>query len=131
MVKPEWGSKRLCQGCGASFYDMRNNPIVCPKCGAQFKPVAVSKSSRSRAAQDTGAAATKPEIPAATKDVVADGDGDEIKVDDEGNLVGDDVIDTDDDDSDDDNIIEDPSELGEDEDDMFEVIESVKVKDEP
>ena len=36
MAKPEWGTKRECQGCGAHFYDLKRSPIVCPKCDATF-----------------------------------------------------------------------------------------------
>lgn len=36
MAKPEWGTKRLCQSCGAKFYDLMRTPITCPKCGAVF-----------------------------------------------------------------------------------------------
>ncbi|MFL5260092.1 MAG: TIGR02300 family protein [Hyphomicrobiales bacterium] len=36
MVKPELGTKRTCPSCGARFYDMLKNPIVCPKCGVSF-----------------------------------------------------------------------------------------------
>ncbi|NCB49266.1 MAG: TIGR02300 family protein [Alphaproteobacteria bacterium] len=36
MVKPEWGTKRRCLDCGAFFYDMRKDPIVCPKCGHSY-----------------------------------------------------------------------------------------------
>ena len=36
MAKPEWGTKRLCQSCGAKFYDLLRSPITCPKCGAVF-----------------------------------------------------------------------------------------------
>jgi uncharacterized protein (TIGR02300 family) len=32
VAKPEWGSKHICQSCGASFYDLMRTPIVCPKC---------------------------------------------------------------------------------------------------
>ncbi|MBP6985500.1 MAG: FYDLN acid domain-containing protein [Alphaproteobacteria bacterium] len=32
MAKPEWGIKRTCQSCDAFFYDMKKNPITCPKC---------------------------------------------------------------------------------------------------
>ncbi len=31
------GTKRTCQGCGARFYDLNRDPIVCPVCGAEFK----------------------------------------------------------------------------------------------
>ena len=36
MVKPEWGVKRTCHSCGAKFYDLKRDPIVCPKCGTTF-----------------------------------------------------------------------------------------------
>lgn len=28
--------KRQCQACGAKFFDLNKNPIVCPKCGTVF-----------------------------------------------------------------------------------------------
>ncbi|MGE0525275.1 MAG: TIGR02300 family protein [Variibacter sp.] len=34
MAKPELGTKRLCPHCGAKFYDLGKDPIVCPKCGS-------------------------------------------------------------------------------------------------
>lgn len=37
MVKPEWGAKRKCLQCGATFYDFRKVPPVCPKCGTIFE----------------------------------------------------------------------------------------------
>ena len=36
MVKPELGTKRTCPSCGARFYDLLKNPIVCPKCAVSF-----------------------------------------------------------------------------------------------
>ncbi len=36
MAKPELGAKRQCQNCGAKFFDMNKEPIVCPKCGTIF-----------------------------------------------------------------------------------------------
>ena len=32
MAKPALGTKRICQGCEAKFYDLGNDPIVCPTC---------------------------------------------------------------------------------------------------
>ncbi len=32
MVRLEWGAKHLCTSCGAKFYDLQRDPIVCPKC---------------------------------------------------------------------------------------------------
>ena len=49
MVKPEWGVKRICHSCGAPFYDLRHDPITCPKCGSEYDPEAILKSRRTRA----------------------------------------------------------------------------------
>ena len=48
MGKIERGIKRLCQDCGALYYDLDKNPIICPKCGAEFDPEAILKSRRTR-----------------------------------------------------------------------------------
>ncbi|MGB8275136.1 MAG: TIGR02300 family protein [Alphaproteobacteria bacterium] len=50
MAKAQWGQKRICQECGAAFYDLRRSRIACPKCGTTFDPEAFSKVRRSRAA---------------------------------------------------------------------------------
>lgn len=39
MAKPELGAKRQCQHCGAKFFDLNRDPIVCPKCGTIFQGV--------------------------------------------------------------------------------------------
>ena len=39
MAKPELGAKRQCQNCGAKFFDLNKEPIVCPKCGTIFQGV--------------------------------------------------------------------------------------------
>ena len=39
MAKPELGTKRLCGSCGAKFYDLAKDPIVCPKCGTVFQVI--------------------------------------------------------------------------------------------
>lgn len=36
MTKPELGTKRLCAGCNAKFYDLHKTQIVCPMCEAVF-----------------------------------------------------------------------------------------------
>lgn len=50
MAKPELGTKRLCQSCGAKFYDLSKDPIVCPKCGTVFVAMAIA-STRGRQAE--------------------------------------------------------------------------------
>ena len=39
MAKPELGTKRQCQSCGAKFYDLQKDPILCPKCDSVFQPM--------------------------------------------------------------------------------------------
>jgi uncharacterized protein (TIGR02300 family) len=38
VTKPELGTKRLCAGCNAKFYDLNKTTIVCPMCQAVFEP---------------------------------------------------------------------------------------------
>ncbi|MBK5960866.1 TIGR02300 family protein [Rhodoplanes elegans] len=65
MAKPELGTKRLCASCGAKFYDLSKDPIVCPKCGTVYEvaaPVA-PRGGRSEAARMT----TESELPETTE----------------------------------------------------------------
>ena len=43
MADIRWGTKRRCAECEAAFYDMRQTPIACPKCGAVHRPVVLLK----------------------------------------------------------------------------------------
>jgi uncharacterized protein (TIGR02300 family) len=52
VAKPELGTKRHCQSCGAKFYDLNKSPIICPRCGATFVATAAmigAAAARSRA----------------------------------------------------------------------------------
>lgn len=76
--KAERGTKRTCQGssCGARFYDLNRDPIVCPICGTAYHiasgPASPSDSAASRRA------AKKPEfVPA-----IAPGEAPEVEVED-------------------------------------------------
>jgi uncharacterized protein (TIGR02300 family) len=40
VAKVELGAKRQCQNCGAKFFDLNKDPIVCPKCGTIFQGAA-------------------------------------------------------------------------------------------
>ena len=42
MAKPELGTKRLCSNCGAKFYDLSKDPIVCPKCATVLELASVA-----------------------------------------------------------------------------------------
>jgi uncharacterized protein (TIGR02300 family) len=43
LAKPELGNKRQCQNCGAKFFDLGKDPIVCPKCGTVFLVAAAAR----------------------------------------------------------------------------------------
>src|SRR5581483_6558839 len=59
VAKPELGTKRICGSCGAKFYDLSKDPIVCPKCGTVFEVVVPVARARpdARAAVPVAAAA--------------------------------------------------------------------------
>jgi len=42
VSRAELGTKRLCGNCGAKFYDVLKDPIVCPKCSTVFVPPPVA-----------------------------------------------------------------------------------------
>jgi uncharacterized protein (TIGR02300 family) len=48
VPKPELGTKRQCQNCGAKFFDLAKDPIVCPKCGTVYQVAALPARSSAR-----------------------------------------------------------------------------------
>lgn len=116
MAKAEWGLKRVCPHCGAHFYDMRRDPITCPKCAAVFDPAAQVRARRAAAKEEP-----KP-VPKAAKPVPVPDEEVPIGDTDEDAEVADE--------EEDDEALEDASELGEDEDDVAEVIEKVDENEE-
>jgi uncharacterized protein (TIGR02300 family) len=122
VAKPELGTKRLCASCGAKFYDLNKDPIVCPKCETVFHPVVSTRGGRPEAARTVAPLA--PEAAEATegadvemvsleeadaeneggttkKAAVADVDADdEVEVDDDG-AEDDTFLETDEDEGDD------------------------------
>ena len=43
MTKAELGTKRLCPNCGARYYDLNREPILCPRCGTAFEAAAATR----------------------------------------------------------------------------------------
>src|SRR6185436_18503779 len=78
VTKPELGTKRLCAGCAAKFYDLLKSPIVCPMCEAVFvvpKPAAVRPRRGFEPLPAVAAVAVVPPIDAAkSEDAVASGE---------------------------------------------------------
>ncbi len=113
MAKPEWGTKRLCWSCGTRFYDLNREPVVCPKCATERPADEAAKGER------RVGAAPEPKPARAAADVSAsDKDAEFAKLDDKDQATKKDEF------------IEDASELGEDEDDMAEVLEGTVEKEE-
>ena len=70
VVKAELGTKRTGPSCAARFYDLMKNPIVCPKCNANFVAASVLPSKGEMPAM---APAPKPRVVEVADDVeVAD-----------------------------------------------------------
>jgi uncharacterized protein (TIGR02300 family) len=56
VAKPELGLKRQCMSCGAKFYDLNKDPIVCPKCHTVLTLAPVTSRSRPEPARAQAAA---------------------------------------------------------------------------
>lgn len=121
MARAAWGTKRTCPSCSARFYDLGRAPVVCPKCGGTFEPEAFTKSRRSRAAAAGAAAAklAKGGRPATPKPGPK-----EAEIEPAAAELGEDREEEAEED-----VIEDTSELGEDED-VVEVVEDAEEEEE-
>ncbi|MBK8176011.1 MAG: TIGR02300 family protein [Rhodospirillales bacterium] len=126
MAKPEWGTKRTCHACGARFYDLRRDPMVCPACGAVHDPERTPKPKRPSSALKDETAHGR--IGAGAGVAVAEDDRADIDVAD----VETDDLDVAEDETAEDELadesgelMEDTSDLGADDDDIGEVMEHV------
>jgi uncharacterized protein (TIGR02300 family) len=124
LAKPEWGTKRICANCGTRYYDLRRDPPTCPVCGSIFDPEALLRSRRARptTAEEIKKVAAAPLRPSPSVIDEADELGPEIEgVSDEVPLED---LETEEQETveDEEVLIEDASELGED-DDMGDVVD--------
>lgn len=120
MAKPEWGTKRVCQSCGTRFYDLMRTPCTCPKCGSAVEAEVVFKPRR----QSAEARAAAKLAPVAELGAAAVIEGDEIEAIEDEDAEG--VVEAKDED---DALMEDVADLGEDDDDMAEVMEHLDDED--
>ncbi len=135
MAKLTWGTKLTCQSCGVRFYDLRRPSVACPKCDTPYTGKIKVKPKRTRVpveaarqvkeavviAAAAAAAESNKELGASTKVESTELSDKELEA------IGD-VADVES--GKDEDLIEDPSELGEDADDMAGVIDNVDGKDE-
>lgn len=127
MAKAEWGTKRTCHQCGARFYDLRREPIICPRCATLHDPDRQPRTRKGGSGVRLAAVASdrvrEPVLEDVAGDEVSDADEVEVGLDDEDEVEsGDDAADLE---SEDQDLIEDTSDLGEDHDDIGEVIEHI------
>ena len=127
MANPEWGTKRICSSCGTKYYDLNRTPITCPKCETPYVSEPPPKPRRSAAPAAVveppeAAVEAKPDSPDTAPAPAEVIDGDKASDEDDGDDKG---LKNDKSDKDT-GIIEDASELGEDEHDMAEVIDGIE-----
>jgi uncharacterized protein (TIGR02300 family) len=92
VAKIELGTKRQCQICGAKFFDLNKDPILCPKCGTVFQGVALraqraapkDEEEEEEAASPAGIELVPLEEADAGEDKVAAVADDDIEVEDDG-----------------------------------------------
>lgn len=92
MPKEEWGTKRLCPHCATRFYDLQNDPMTCPACGAEFTLDSLTGGGRGKSGPS--------EKTATSADDQADVIDDDDDLDDDSKDLDDDLLDDDDDDGD-------------------------------
>jgi uncharacterized protein (TIGR02300 family) len=73
LAKAELGSKRQCQNCGAKFFDLNKDPIVCPKCGTVFQAAPRSRVA-AKAEEEESELATPPGVEVVSLDEVEAGE---------------------------------------------------------
>ncbi len=94
MPKEEWGVKRACPKCAVRFFDLQNDPMTCPACGAEFSVESLLDTGKSRVAATKApkSAAAAPVVDEA--DVVLDDDDDDDVAATDDALLDDDEDDT-------------------------------------
>ena len=108
MANPELGTKRTCLQCGARFYDLNKAVIVCPKCGHEHTAELFARNRRLRSTAADALPKPKRAVAATPETTEEDSDID---------------VEVEDDDSDDDSF-EDGSDIGEDDEDVAEVVDT-------
>ena len=61
MAKADLGTKRLCPNCGAKYYDLNRDPIICPRCDTVFEVPTKSRGHAAPAPAEEEEAVEAPE----------------------------------------------------------------------
>ena len=122
VTMPNLGKKRTCQSCEARFFDLNKNPAICPKCHDKNK-IPKAKARRAAPPEPKAPSVKTPEVNAVgeaseaeeTATQLDDDDADE-ETNDAGDEPEDDLNES---------LMEDTSEMGEDNDELSEVLTHV------
>ncbi len=132
MAKLAWGTKLTCPSCGARFYDLRRPSVACPKCESPYSGKINVKPKRTRVPAEAAKQVEQAVVIAAAaepnKESRASTEGESrVFGDKELEGIGDvEGVET----GKAEELIEDPSELGEDDDDVAGVTDNVDGKEE-
>lgn len=77
--KAKRGTKRVCGGCGAKFYDLNRDPAICPLCETVFE----IKKSEPKPKKEPVKEKPKPEVKEEEDETVLEGEDDLIDIDDD------------------------------------------------
>lgn len=75
--KAKRGTKRACSGCGAKFYDLNSDPVVCPMCETVYE---IKKAEPRK--KKAPVPQPKPEEKPKEEEKIAEGEDDLIDIDD-------------------------------------------------
>ncbi len=134
MANLAWGTKLTCPSCGARFYDLRRPSVACPKCESPYSGKINVKPKRTRVPAEAikqveqavviaAAAAAEPNTESRASTGVGNKELDDKELEGIGDVGG---VET----GKAEELIEDPSELGEDDDDVAGVVDNVDGKEE-
>jgi uncharacterized protein (TIGR02300 family) len=97
VAKPELGAKHQCQNCGAKFFDLNKDPIVCPKCGTVFQGASARARPASKPEEEEGELAAPAGVDIVSLDEVEAGEEkvaepvvDDLEVEDDSDTAEDD-----------------------------------------
>jgi len=132
VAKLAWGTKLTCPSCGARFYDLRRPAAACPKCETPYSGKINVKPRRPRVPAEAAKQLKEAVVIAAAaeprKELGASAGVENKELGDKGLEVIGEVGNVES--GKDEELIEDPSELGEDDDDVAAVIDNVDGKEE-
>jgi uncharacterized protein (TIGR02300 family) len=83
VAKPELGAKRQCQSCATKFYDLKKDPILCPKCGAVFHVAPLARAAARPADEEAEVEKDEAEVVSLTEVEASENKADAIEIDDD------------------------------------------------